>query len=162
MKGIIKRIAAIFMVSTVAMASMTAVCAPEITVKLEGEYIGFDQPPVIEEGRTLVPVRKIFEALGAEVDWSSETRTVTAKKDLKTVTLVIDSTEAKVGDKAVMLDVPARIIGGRTLVPVRFIADSFGVAVSWDGEERCVYLFKGLEDGGTGDFTSGDGGFVFE
>ncbi len=148
--------------ASLACSAVTVLGVPDITVKLEGSYIEFDQPPVIEGGRTLVPLRKIFEALGAEVDWNGETRTVTASKDSKTVVLVIDSTEARVGDEQVTLDVPARIINGRTLVPVRFIADSFGVRVSWDAEERCVYLFKGLTDGGAGEFTSGEGGFVFQ
>lgn len=152
MKNYAKKLIALSATAVIGLSFITNAGAADITVKLGGKPIEFDQPPVIEDGRTLVPVRKIFEALGAEVLWNEETRTVTANKDSKTVVLVIDSTEAKAGDEAITLDVPARIINGRTLVPVRFVADSFGVKVSWKENERCVYLSQGLTDGGNGDF----------
>ena len=150
MKKVIKRIVAALMATLAVSAAV--VSASDVTVKLKGELIEFDQPPVIEEGRTLVPLRKIFEALGANVEWNPDTRTVTAARGEKTIVLVIDSTEARAGDEVITLDVPARIINGRTLVPVRFIADSFGVRITWNDKERCVYLSEGLTDAGVGDF----------
>ena len=125
-----------------------------VTVTYNGEKIIFDQPPVIENGRTLVPLRAIFEKLGAEVSWNPDTKTVSARKGDDTVTLVIDETTANCSGRAVTLDVPARIINSRTLVPVRFIADSFGVSVVWDEEDRCVRLtLGGLSDGGSADWS---------
>ena len=113
---------------------------PVVTVHLDGEKIGFDQTPVIENGRTLVPLRAIFESLGASVIWDGETQTVIAQKGDTIVALVVGSTSAFVNEEPVTLDVPAKIINGRTLVPVRFIADCFGVETNWDGELRKVEL----------------------
>lgn len=110
------------------------------TVSYNGEKIAFDQIPVIENGRTLVPLRAIFEKLGAEVSWNDATKTVTAVKDGTAITLTIDSTSATKNGEAVTLDVPATIINGRTMVPVRFIADCFGVSVSWDAKLLRVSL----------------------
>ena len=115
---------------------------PYVTVTYNGEMIMFDQKPVIEEGRTLVPLRAIFEKLGAEIDWNGETSTVTATKDGTTISLTINNTTATKNGEAISLDVPAKIINGRTLVPVRFISDCFGVNVEWDGNARRVILTK--------------------
>ncbi len=111
-----------------------------VTVFYNGEKIGFDQVPVIEEGRTLVPLRAIFEKIGASVEWNSDTKTVTAKKGDTTVKLTIDSTKATKNGETVKLDVPAKIVGGRTLVPVRFVSDCFGVDVQWDAKMQKVIL----------------------
>lgn len=154
MKNYAKKLIAMSASLVMSLTFTASVCAADITVKLGGKPIEFDQPPVIEDGRTLVPVRKIFEALGADVSWDEETKTVTTNKGTKTVVLVIDSTEANAGDETIILDVPARIINGRTLVPVRFIADSFGVRVSWNNSERCVYLSTGLTDAGSNSFAT--------
>ncbi len=110
------------------------------TVKLDGEKILFDQIPVIEDGRTLVPVRSIFEKIGATVGWNPDTRTVTAEKDGTKIQLTIDDTNAFKNEESIRLDVPAKIIGGRTMVPLRFISDCFGVDVEWDGSLKQVCL----------------------
>ncbi len=113
-----------------------------LTVTYNGEKIYFDQLPVIENGRTLVPLRAIFETLGATVDWNGDTRTVTATKDDVSISLTIDNTTATKNGEAIQLDVPAKIVNGRTLVPVRFIADCFGVKVDWNGDLQKVILTK--------------------
>jgi len=110
------------------------------TVFYNGEKIKFDQIPVIDNGRTLVPLRAIFEKIGAQVEWDGETQTVTATKDDVTVSLTIDNTQAVKNGEEITLDVPAKIINGRTLVPVRFISDCFGVDVAWDGTMQRVTL----------------------
>lgn len=111
-----------------------------ITVYLDGEKIDFDQIPVAEEGRTLVPLRAIFEAIGASVTWDGETNTVTAVKDATEVKLTLDSTTAYKNGEAITLDVPAKAINGRTLVPVRFIADCFDVNTEWVQKDWKVVL----------------------
>ncbi len=110
------------------------------TVYLDGKKIGFDQTPVIEEGRTLVPLRAIFEAFGAEVGWDGATQTVSATKGSTSVELTINSTVAKKNGAELTLDVPAKIINGRTMVPVRFISDCFGIGVEWDDTMSRVLL----------------------
>ena len=110
------------------------------TVFYNGEKIKFDQIPVIENGRTLVPLRAIFEKLGADVEWNEDTQTVIATKDDTKISLTIDNTAASKNGESITLDVPAKVKNGRTLVPVRFVADCFGVDVSWDGTMQRVSL----------------------
>lgn len=110
------------------------------TVFYNGEKIKFDQIPVIENGRTLVPLRAIFEKIGATVEWDGNTQTVTASKGDTKISLTIDNPAASKNNETITLDVPAKIINGRTLVPVRFIADCFGVDVGWDGVMQKVTL----------------------
>ena len=112
-----------------------------VSVFLNCKKIASDQTPVIENGRTLVPLRAIFEALGASVSWNGETNTVNAVKGATTVSLTVDNPVATVNGQALNMDVPAKIISGRTMVPVRFIADCFGVSVSWDAAMQKVSLF---------------------
>jgi len=111
-----------------------------VKVTVDGILIEFDVPPTIVSGRTLVPLRAIFEALGVEPIWNGETRTVTANKGDTTVILPIGSKHATVRGNQIELDVPATIINGRTLVPARFIAESLGATVGWDGETRTVII----------------------
>ena len=111
-----------------------------ISVLYDGKRIGFDQLPVIENGRTLVPLRAIFEKIGASVEWDGTTQTVTATKDDTTVSLTLNSTTAKKNGQDITLDVPAKIINGRTLVPVRFVSDCFGVGVDWNADIQSVIL----------------------
>jgi len=112
----------------------------DITVSVNGKNIEFDQPPVIDNDRTLVPMRAIFEALGAQVDWDGDARTVTSKKDDIVISLTIDSALMKVGDKEVTLDVPAKIISDRTMVPVRAISEAMECRVDWQGDTRSVII----------------------
>lgn len=116
----------------------------EILVRVNGTYVDFDQPPVIVNDRTLVPMRKIFETMGIEVTWIPETRTVIAKRNDISISLVIDTTiiHKTVGKEtnAITIDVPAQIVGDRTMVPARAIAESFLADVDWDGLTRTVIV----------------------
>lgn len=111
-----------------------------IKVTVGGEKVAFDVLPTITEGRTLVPLRAIFEALGAEVLWDGDTQTVTATKGEQKVVLTIGSNQMLAGGEMKTLDVPAQIVDGRTLVPARAIAEAFGCSVDWDGENRTVII----------------------
>jgi len=112
----------------------------EIKVTLYGKKLSFDQPPVIENGRTLVPLRAIFEALNAEVAWDGETQTVRAIRYGTYIELQIGSNEMKVNNRIITLDVPAKTINDRTMVPARAIAEAFGCSVSWDAENNAVII----------------------
>ncbi len=113
---------------------------PEIQVLVNDVPVVFDQPPIIKNDRTLVPLRAIFEALGAEVTWDETTRTVYSQKDDTTAALTIDSDKLVVNGTARPLDVPAVIINNRTLVPVRAVSEAFSCNVSWNGETRTVAI----------------------
>lgn len=112
----------------------------KITVTLNGKEIDFDQTPIIVDGRTLVPLRAIFEALGATVDWNGTTQTVTSTKEGVTISMTIGQTEMYKNGEVKRLDVAPQIIGGRTLVPVRAIAESFDIDVEWNGDTNTVIL----------------------
>ncbi|NLK37877.1 MAG: copper amine oxidase N-terminal domain-containing protein [Epulopiscium sp.] len=118
-----------------------------IKVTVGGTAVVFDQEPIIKEGRTLVPLRAIFEALGATIEWNAETKTVVAKDEKGVeITLTVGSKEMKVGDKVVTLDAPAQIVKDRTLVPVRAIAEAFGAEVAWDAETKTVAIQKAVAE----------------
>jgi hypothetical protein len=112
----------------------------EIKVLVNGTAVIFDQPPIIQNGRTLVPLRVIFEALGATVNWNQSTQTVTAVRDDTIVSLTIGSNTLNRNGEQVILDVPAQLVGGRTLVPARAVAESFGASVDWDAGTRTVMI----------------------
>lgn len=112
----------------------------KISVIVNGNQITFDQQPVIVNERTLVPLRAIFEALGATVDWNGETQTVTSTRGNISVSLTINSKTMTKNGKEITLDVPARLIGDRTLVPVRAIAEAFNCNVDWNGETQTVTI----------------------
>ncbi|MBT2687185.1 copper amine oxidase N-terminal domain-containing protein [Bacillus sp. ISL-47] len=111
-----------------------------IIVLLDGEPLAFDQAPVIKSGRTLVPFRKIFEELGADVSYDSKSKTVTAVRADKVIKLKIGSVYTTVNGKTVKIEVPAQIMNSRTLVPLRFVSESIGAKVSWDNDEKIVEI----------------------
>ncbi len=121
-------------------ASPAALCEDDIKVVLDGSAMSFEVPPQIINDRTLVPLRAIFEAIGAAVDWDEETRTVTAVKDGIEISLTVDSYIMTVDDRTVELDSPAVIVDDRTLVPVRAVSESFGAEVGWDAQSRTVTI----------------------
>jgi hypothetical protein len=91
-----------------------------------------DSLPVVENNRTLVPLRAIFQAMGVEVTWEQKTQTVTAKKLTSEVKLTIGKTEVIKNGQKIKLDVPAKTFNSRTYVPVRFVGEAFGGKVDWD------------------------------
>lgn len=133
--------ALIFSLLMPAMPSTTlASTAPPIKVEIDGDVIQFDQGALLINNRTMVPMRKIFEELDSNVHWNQTTRTITATRGTKKVVLTVGSTTATVNDKRVTLDAPPQVINGRTLVPIRFISESLGAKVHWDGAKRIVKI----------------------
>jgi uncharacterized membrane protein len=111
-----------------------------VKVTLNGKQISFDVQPFIRDGRTIVPARAIAEALGAQVLWDSGTRSAVITKGEMTIRLPIGSKNAQVNGKTVALDVPAEIQNGRTLVPLRFLAENLRFSVSWDAAAQTAEL----------------------
>lgn len=114
----------------------------EIKILVNGEKIKSDVAPVIIDDRTLVPVRVIFEALGAEVEWDDETKTVISKMGESTVTMQIGNKSITVDGAIKEIDVPAQIVNDRTLVPVRAVSESYGCLVEWDDATKTVIITK--------------------
>ena len=113
-----------------------------VTVKVDNEDVVFDQIPLIINGRTLAPLRAIFEKLGATVEWNGETQTITSTKGDAVITMTIDKNEMYKNGEMIWLDVVPQIVGERTLVPVRAIAEAFNCDVTWDGENHTVNIAK--------------------
>lgn len=134
-----KKLLALIMILAWSVCLVPAVeAAPTVTIN--GRVMSFDVSPVIENGRTLVPLRDIFEALGAVVDWDGAARTVIAQKNNTTVRLTIGSNIAYRNNDRLTLEVPPRLVQDRTLVPVRFVAESLGATVAWDEDNYTVEI----------------------
>jgi len=100
-----------------------------------------DVPPYLAEGgRTMVPIRVIVEHLGAQVEWKSETQTVFISGKNRIVKLNIGSNKADVDGVPVLLEAPPVIKSGRTMVPLRFVAENLQCRVHWDDLRRAVYI----------------------
>lgn len=130
---IILLIAALFLPSN-------TISKDEVKVLLDNKYLTFETAPFIENGRTLVPLRVIFEALNAKVNWDGNTNTVIATKDEKNIELQIGNPNALVNGTKMVLDTPAQIINEKTFVPVRFVSESLGAVVEWDSNTKTVLI----------------------
>ncbi len=140
MRKTFSKITAILVIFIMSMSFVTFADQKPITVFLDGEQLTFDVEPTLESGRTLVPMRVIFEALGATVNWDNDTFTAIAVKDDLTIKITIDDMKLYKNDEVIELDVPARLINGRTLVPARAVSEGMGAKVDWDQENWKVII----------------------
>lgn len=111
-----------------------------IKVNLDGKIIDFDVVPQLIDGRTMVPLRKIFEAMGATVSWDDTAQSIEANTDVCSVKASINNTTLTVNGTPKTLDVPPMLIESRTLVPVRFVAEAFGATVDWNEKTSTVNI----------------------
>lgn len=118
----------------------TAYAETPITVTVDSTAVNFDAEPRIIDGRTMVPLRAIFEALGAEVEWNGETKTVTASNGIKTISMTIGKKEVTVGERYMIMDTAPIIAENRTLIPARYAAEVFDNTVEWDSQNRVVKI----------------------
>lgn len=116
-----------------------------VSVTLDGSPLAFETAPIIENGRVIVPMRGILQPLGYAVQWQEETQTVLAEKEGVSITLPLGKNTATVNGEAVSLDAPARILNGRTFVPLRFLAEYSGANVAWDGGTESVSIRSSAE-----------------
>ncbi|MFZ1017106.1 MAG: copper amine oxidase N-terminal domain-containing protein, partial [Candidatus Cybelea sp.] len=116
----------------------TAVVAQTVTVTVNGQAMYLNPGPIERSGRVFVPLRGIFERLGAAVVYASGT--INATKGSTTVSLQIGSTQATINGQAQILDVAPFIVGASTYVPLRFVAQSLGANVGYDGSTRVVAI----------------------
>lgn len=141
-----KKIFAIIIAMTLAFSCASVYAQDYIAVLLDGQALSFDVEPQIINSRTMVPMRAIFTALGANVDWVEEHRLIIASKNSSIITMMIDQPIMHIGNleteeqRIIELDSPPVIVDSRTLVPVRAISDALGVGVDWNEETRTVIL----------------------
>ena len=137
-----KKVVSIFLAALLVF-TMAPVVFANVNVTLDGAEIEFDVPAQLINERTMVPLRAIFTALNAEIDWDDYTQTVTSERDGIVVVMQIGNPVITVGCCYVELDVPPMLVDGRTLVPVRAVAESFGVNVEWNPYTYTVVLTTG-------------------
>nr|WP_157273330.1 copper amine oxidase N-terminal domain-containing protein [Paenibacillus sp. oral taxon 786] len=133
----------------------TAQAATPISIYIDGNRLTTDQDPVIISGRVMLPLRAIFEALDAKVNYNQTLKTVTAYKDGTTITLKLMSRSATINNETVLLDVPAQSVKGRTMVPVRFVSEALGQQVGWNNSAKIVTIKSGFGSGGSGGSDNG-------
>lgn len=117
--------------------------ASDISVYIDGHKLQLDNPPIIQSGRTLAPMRAFFEALGAEVNWEADTETAVGTRDGNTVRIPIGSRQPTINGQATTIQVPAQIIDGRTYIPLRFVGEALGDEVTWDGTTNTITITRG-------------------
>lgn len=117
------------------------VCAQKpVTVTVDGRVVNFDVQPRLIGGRTMVPLRAIFEELGATVEWDDKTQTVTAYNEVYIVKCTIDSNIMYINNEPKTIDVAPMVIDSRTLVPARFVAEAFNCNVDWNDSTFVVTI----------------------
>lgn len=114
--------------------------AQAVRVVADGQVVAFDQPPVVVAGRVLIPLRGVFERLGAQVEWQPDPGRVVARHGATVVVLQPGVRRALVDGRTVLLDVPPMVLAGRTLVPLRFVGEALGASVNWDPAGRIVHV----------------------
>lgn len=114
--------------------------AGQIKVYVNENQVEFDVQPQLIGGRTMVPLRAIFESLGAVVEWDAQTQTITAYNEAYIVKAAINSNAMTVNNEIKTIDVAPMIINGRTLVPVRFVAEAFNCKVDWSPTDLTVRI----------------------
>jgi len=129
--------------------------AVNISVLIDGVRLNTPQAPVMIQGRVMLPMRSIFEALDASVKWNQKTQTVTAVKDGTTVILKINSKTATINKQTVKLDVPAKNLKGNTMVPVRFVSEALGQKIGWNSKSKTVTITTTNSTGGNGNNNTG-------
>lgn len=136
-----------FLKAAVACAAVGIACCASVTaepddvsVRVNNVSIEFDQAPVIENGRTLVPIRAVFESAGAEVSWEQETQTATLEKDGYVVTVKLGEAFITKNGMPIAIDSPSQIINDRILIPVRAIAEAMDFGVTWNPIYRSVLI----------------------
>lgn len=139
MKKFVLSLVFAFLLSSVTFGQL-AYGAPQDAVKvvLNSQQLEFDVNPYIKDGRTMVPFRKVLEAMDVRVAWNKDQRMVLAYNDVTKIQLVIGEKNALVNGKSIQLDVPSEITDGRTFIPLRFFSENLGANVEWKKESKTV------------------------
>ena len=146
MKRILTLLLTMMMLAILSTSYAVAEETPDITVTLDGNKIDFpDAKPYLYKDRTLVPIRFISEAMGADVSWNSGEQEVTIVKGKDTIITHILSSRATLNGVLYTFDVPAMIKADRTFVPLRFVAEMLNCDVDWDENTYTVTITSPLE-----------------
>lgn len=137
-----------------AFASLAGAQPGDIKVIINGVTQQYTQSPVVSQNTTLVPLRGVFESLGAKVDWDSKAKKVTASKNEDTLALNVGSKLAYKNSNPVQLDAATQIQKGQVLVPLRFVSQSLGAKVNWDQSTRTITISNQADGSTAGEANS--------
>jgi hypothetical protein len=112
----------------------------EVNVKIDGKLMAFDQPALLVDGNTVVPLRGVFENLGAAVEWDQNSQTILARKGTTLVELKVGSKSMKVNGESKKLTVAPQMINNRTMIPLRAVSEALGATVGWDGKTTTALI----------------------
>lgn len=138
-----KKFISVFLIAVASAAFCSSVYAADstITVELDKEPVSFEsQQPVIVEGRTLIPLRGVFEKMGYTISWDGNTKTALLISDKTRVSVTAGSSEFTVNGETKALDVPAQIMNGSMMLPLRAIGEAAGANVTWNGAVKTVEI----------------------
>ena len=157
MKQLLKHRATIAL-ATLAVAS-TVIPAEAAEIQLNGQTLRTSVAPLTTRGRILVPMRDIFEALGAKVDWNALTQGINAQRGTTQVQMQMGRAEAVVNGNNVKLDQAPMAVNGHTMVPLRFVSEALGASVQWNNALQVVSIQSSgavaANPGSTGTATAG-------
>ena len=142
MKKSIKNVFCVLLLATMLLGGVSAVYGGEksISLQINGSEISAEVPPTVIDGRTMVPVRDIFEACGANVTWDPATKKITGSKGGKNVVMQVGSNKLYMNSSVATMDCTPVIIEGRTLAPARYVALGFGGTTQWDALNKVVVI----------------------
>jgi len=113
-----------------------------IAVTVDGQTVALDQPAIMSQGRVMVPLRGIFERLGAQVNYDAAQRSITASRGTTLISLLMNSNQAQVNGVSRTMDSPPIMIGSRVLVPLRFVSEALGADVQWQAYNNTVNILS--------------------
>ena len=138
-----KKLLSIIIILAIAISTMLLPVSAnndEISVYLDAAKIEFDVKPQIINGRTMVPIRAIFEKMGAVVEWNGNTNSVICTKDDTVVKMTVNSMDMYINNQLTKMDISPVVIDGRTLAPARYVAEAFGADVQWSQKNNTVVI----------------------
>ena len=138
--GLMKRILSMVIICILLPIHITCFAANNICIILDGKLLTFSEAPYIEQGTTMVPMRAVFEALGAEAQYDSQTKKITATKDGINIELWIGASVVNMNGISKQLPVVVMNKNGSTMVPLRFVSESLGATVDWNSNERTITI----------------------
>lgn len=128
------------LLSTALLSASMAVSAGAVDLYVDSVKLEPDVPPTVVDGHTLVPLRSIFDALGAELQWDNATKTASGSRGDSVITIQLGSPTAFVNGEEKILEAPAQVIDGSTMVPARFVAEGLNCIVKWDKATDGIYI----------------------
>ncbi|WP_176461683.1 stalk domain-containing protein [Anaeromicrobium sediminis] len=121
-----------------------AYCQESMMVRFNGQEVNLSTPILVEENATLIPIRNVFEAAGAQVKWNSSDQSILVTKSEENIWLQVNSQKAKIGEREILLDVPVKIVNGNAVLPLTFISEVFSLKYEVDKENNTIIIYDSI------------------